>query len=78
MHFVEPHQSVVFRRPVCHVRVCDLDEIAAHLCEGAGTDTPTNLRPRCEVKGMSFKSYAAMFGRSMPECVSANPSGGVR
>lgn len=55
-------------RNVCPVRVCALDAIIAHLCDGAGVDTPSNLRPRCAVKGMSFAAHAAMFGRKLPAC----------
>lgn len=61
-------KTATFARNVCTVRVCELDEVIAHLCDGAGIDTPTNLRLRCGYRGMSFNAMGMMFGRTMPKC----------
>jgi hypothetical protein len=55
-------------RNTCPARVCELDALIAHLCEGADVYTPSYLRPRCEIRGMSFAAHAAMFGKTAPKC----------
>lgn len=59
---------MIFARNTCPVPVRELDVLIAHLCDGAGIDTPSYLRPRCEIKGMTFAAHAAMFGKTAPKC----------
>lgn len=55
-------------RNTCTVRVCELDFLIAHMCDSADAYTPTNLRHRCAIKGMTFAAHAAMFGKTAPVC----------